>query len=332
MRNKKSIVIVIVLLALAASVVFLYARFKAAGSGGQITSEISPERGLIQSVISTTGTVLPKNRLEVKPPVNGRVDSVLVREGEAVRVSDVLAYMSSTERAALLDAARGKGEEAFKYWEEAYKAIPLVSPIDGEVIVATIQPGQTVTTNDAVIVLSDHLIVRARVDETDIGKIEAGQAATIALDAYPDARISAHVEHIYYESKTINNVTVYEVDLYPEKMPLFLRSGMNATVDFIEKSKEDVLIVPLQAVFKENGNTYLLVKPKGGKEPIKRKVKTGISDYKFVEIVSGLDAEEMVAVKIKKYALPASAAGSNPFSPYGQRRQDSRQTGERERR
>ena len=91
----------------------------------------------------------------------------------------------------------------------------ILSPIDGEVIVATIQPGQTVTTTDDVVVLSDHLIVRAQVDETDIGKIQLGQKAFISLDAYPDRRIQATVEHIYYESSTVNNVTIYNVDLLP---------------------------------------------------------------------------------------------------------------------
>ena len=114
--------------------------------------------------------------------------------------------MSSTERAALLDAARGQGEENFKYWEETYRPIPLPSPIDGEVIVATTQPGQTVTASDAVLVLSDHLIVRAQVDETDIGKIKPDMKANITLDAYPDTKIKATVEHIYYESQLIFNL------------------------------------------------------------------------------------------------------------------------------
>ena len=87
------------------------------------------------------------------------------------------------------------------------------------------------------VVLSDHLIVRAQVDETDIGKITPDMKAIITLDAYPDTKIKASVEHIYYESKTVNNVTIYEVDLIPEEVPAFFRSGMNATVDFIEQEQ-----------------------------------------------------------------------------------------------
>lgn len=196
-------------------------KFKQNVSSKGMEKIIHPRIGDIDIFVSTTGTVLPKNRLEVKPPVNGRIEQVLVQEGQKINAGDTIAVMSSTERAALLDAARGQGEEKLKYWQEVYKPIPLVAPINGEVIVGTIQPGQAVTTNDPVIVLSDRLIVRAQVDETDIGKIKPGQKAVVSLDAYPETKINAIVDHIYYESKTFNNVTIYEVDLLPDTIPFF---------------------------------------------------------------------------------------------------------------
>lgn len=315
MKNKtwKIILIFIVVLAIA---VPLAAKARGKASNVEVTKEIKPTVGRIETVISTTGTVLPKNRLEIKPPVNGRIESVLVQEGEKVKAGQTLAWMSSTERAALLDNARGQGEAALKYWQDAYKPIPLLAPIDGEVIVATTQPGQTVTTSDAVIVLSDHLIVRAQVDETDIGKIAAGQAATIILDAYPDEKIKAKVEHIYYESQTVNNVTIYKADLVPQEVPSFFRSGMNATVDFIEQSKEDALLIPVEAVTKEKDKDIVLVSRGPDKAPEKRKVKLGISDEKNTEVISGIDKDDTLVMKVKKYSLPKGSKGSNPFMPF----------------
>ncbi|MCX5702911.1 MAG: efflux RND transporter periplasmic adaptor subunit, partial [Candidatus Omnitrophica bacterium] len=223
MRNKKLklfFAAIVILGIIAVSV----AKIKQKKANGEVIREIAVVIGSIRTFISCTGTVLPKNRLEIKPPVNGRIESILVQEGDKVKTGQILAWMSSTERAALLDAARGKGQASLKYWEETYKSIPLPAPIDAEVIVATTQPGQTVTSADAVLVLSDHLIVRAQVDETDIGKISLDMKTIITLDAYPDTKINASVEHIYYESKTVNNVTIYEVDLLPEEVPAFFRS------------------------------------------------------------------------------------------------------------
>ncbi|MFA5008919.1 MAG: HlyD family efflux transporter periplasmic adaptor subunit, partial [Candidatus Omnitrophota bacterium] len=264
-------------------------------------------------------TVLPKNRLEIKPPVPGRVEGILVKEGDKVKIGQILAWMSSTERAALLDAARGQGPEELKYWEDAYKAIPLLAPIDGEVIVATTQPGQTVTTSDAVVVLSDKLIVRAQVDETDIGKVKLNQKAIIALDAYPDTKIKAVVEHIYYESQTVNNVTIYQVDLTPENVPDFFRSGMNASAEFIVKSKDDVLLLPIEAVHKDKDENFVyVVKNAGG--GAKKLITIGMSDDKNIEIISGVDSSDKVIVKSKKFVVPESSTASSPFMPFGRGR------------
>lgn len=316
MRNKIILWIIIVLVG--AAVMIGISQYKAEESkvSGEITKEIKPFTGSLDVYISCTGTVLPKNRLEVKPPVNGRVETILVKEGDHVKVGQVLAWMSSTERAALLDAARGKGEEAYKYWQETYKPISLSAPIEGDVIVGTTQPGQTVTTSDAVVVLSDKLIVRAQVDETDIGKIKLGQKAIVSLDAYPDVKIDARAEHIYYESETVNNVTIYKVDLAIDSAPSFFRSGMNASVDFNITDKENVLLVPIEAIQKENNEDFVLVKEANGAEPVKRIVSLGMTDDKNYEVLSGLGPNDTVIFKTKEYIAPAEVkAGTNPFMP-----------------
>jgi len=311
MFNKKLKIIIGIIILLA--IVFFF-KSRSVKTDQTVIREIVPVVGTIQKIVSTTGTVLPKNRLEVKPPVNGRIESIEVKEGEKVKIGQTLAWMSSTERAALLDAARGQGDETLKYWQDVYKAIPLISPIEGEVIVATTQPGQTVTTSDAVIVLSDHLIVRAQVDETDIGKVKVGQKAVLSLDAYPETKIPASVEHIYYESETVNNVTIYKADLLPENVPLFFRSGMNASVDFVENSKEGALLIPEEAVSKDKEEHYVFVKQANG-ESRKQIVQLGMSDDKNVEVVSGLSKEDIIILKTKKYSIPTSSAGVNPFLP-----------------
>lgn len=314
MRNK--IIGLILVLAVAGGAgYYFYLGPKQKKTSDEIIREISPFTGSIRTYISSTGTVLPKNRLEVKPPVNGRIERILVKEGDKVKTGQILAWMSSTDRAALIDAARGKGEDALKYWEETYKPIPLPAPIDGEVIVGTTQPGQTVTTSDAVVVLSDRLIVRAQVDETDIGKIKLAMKAGITLDAYPDTKIKAMVEHIYYESQTVNNVTIYLVDLIPEEVPGFFRSGMNTTVDFIEQDKENILVIPAEAVYKDNGDSYVLMYQGAEQAPLKKNVVLGITDDKNIEVLSGIASGDRIMLKSKKYSLPRNNIGKNPFMP-----------------
>lgn len=257
---KKKIKVLIILFAVVIIAAMIAFHITKKNNSKEELKEIKPSYGSIKEVVSTTGTVKPQNRLEIKPAISGRIEKIMVKEGQRVRVGQVLALMSSTERAALLDAAKLKGGEETKYWEDVYKATPLVAPINGEVIVRAVEPGQTVTTSDAVLVLSDRLIVKADVDETDIGKLKIRQKAIISLDAYPEIKVNAVVDHISYESNIVNNVTIYEVDILPENTPSVFRSGMSANVEVIVKEKTNILLLPISGVLKKQENSYVLIK------------------------------------------------------------------------
>ncbi|MBN2120200.1 MAG: efflux RND transporter periplasmic adaptor subunit [Candidatus Omnitrophica bacterium] len=317
--NNKKIYLVIFVVGAIFLVVFLKTR--GGKSTAEVTREINPVYGSIKLIISTTGIVQPQNRLEIKPPISGRIEKVLVKEGQKVQVGEVLVWMSSTERAALLDAARSQSEEMLKDWQQVYKPTPLMSSINGEVIVRAVEPGQTVTSSDAVVVLSDRLIVKAEVDETDIGKIKIGQPATISLDAYPEVKVKAVVDHISYESKVVNNVTIYEVDTLPESVPDFFRSGMSADVEIITQAKDNVLLIPLEAVKRDKQQSFVLTRGPKERKAQKRTVEFGISDDKNIEIISGLTAQDKVLIQVQKYQLSSNNTNSksSPFMP-GRRR------------
>jgi macrolide-specific efflux system membrane fusion protein len=324
MRNKRWKIVLALLIVVCLGVIFVIILKQRQPSAAAVKL-ISPVYGTIQTTISTTATVTPENRLQIKPPVNGRVDKILVKEGDYVKVGQTLALMSSTERATVLDAARAKGKEQLSYWEEVYKPTPLLAPINGQVIVQTVQPGQTVTTSDAVTVLSDRLIVQAQVDETDIGKLKLGQAAVISLDAYPDERVQGTIVHIYYESTIVNNVTIYNVNILAKKVPEIFRSGMSANVDIIEQSKENVLMIPLEAVKQDAEGSFVLISPKSGEKPVKRSVELGISDDKNVEVISGLETTDKIISATKNYQPSKNTgAGTNPFLPSRRPSQPSR--------
>ena len=282
--------------------------------------QVPVRRGDLQVTVQATGVVQPQNRLEIKPPIAGRVEEVLVKEGELVQKGKILAWMSSTERAALLDAARAKGPESLAHWEEIYKPAPLIAPLDGTIIGRNVEPGQTVTAQDAVFVLSDRLVILAQVDETDIGQIRLKQRAQLTLDAYPDEKIPASVDQIAYEAKTVNNVTIYEVDVLPEKVPEVMRSGMTANVTFVTEQKQGVLRVPSEAVRREEGRTTVQLPGRTGPgRPEIKAVETGATDGKWVEVISGLSEGDSVLVRSKR-GLPARKNLKNPFTPNFQRR------------
>lgn len=296
---------------------------KGCGRGGPQASKetlrrVTVSRQDLRVTKTATGEVRPQNRVEVKPPIAGRIEQVLAREGETVTQGQVLAWMSSTDRAALLDAARAQGPDSLARWESAYKPAPLMAPLDGTVIVRAVEPGQTVTTADPVVVVADRLIVKAQVDETDIGAIKVGQAASISLDAFPQDLIPARVDHIAYEATTVNNVTIYDVDVLPDQVPEFMRSGMTATVTFIVSTASRALVIPAEALRTGTAGVSVLVPGKAPWDrPARQDVTTGLSDGKWTEVSSGLQEGNAVLVPSLRAARAARQQGRNPLSPFG---------------
>src|SRR3954470_5738623 len=116
-RRKRTIVIAVGAAALL-SIVLIW---NATRSPKVTYREVPVKRGDLQITVLATGTVQPENRLEIKPPIAGRIEQVLVQEGQNVKKGQLLAWMSSTERAAMLDAARSQGPAEVKKWEQLYR-------------------------------------------------------------------------------------------------------------------------------------------------------------------------------------------------------------------
>jgi len=309
--KKRTAIILIGIILLAAVAAGLW-WWKQGSSASPAYREVSVTRGRIEVTVQSTGTVQPRNRLEIKPPLSGRAEKVLVEEGQAVKKGQVLLWMSSSERAALIDAARARGPEEVNRWEEFYRATPVASPINGTVILRKIEPGQSFTASDALLVIADRLLVEAQVDETDLALIRLRLPAKIVLDAYPGESVPATVSALAYEAKTVSNVTTYTVDVAPARVPERMRSGMTATVTFLVSAKEDVLQVPSHALHDDDGRKTVLVPGPDGM-PREQVVETGLTDGRLTEIVSGLkEGEKVLVAQVKRNTRSGS---SSPFSP-----------------
>ncbi len=272
----------------------------------------------LQITVLATGNVQPNNQLVVYPPISGRIEKILVREGDWVKKGQKLMDLSSSERATLLDEAAAQGPTVLAHWQQLYEETPLLSPETGQIVYLPTVPGQIVNSSTELMVMSDHLIVNTQVDETDLAQIKMNQEASITLDAYPDQPVDGKVRRISYQSTLVNNVTTYEVDVWPEKLPTFMRSGMTANVVFTVNEKDDILLIPSEALQQTpDGQSYVL---KGGGKansgPQTVVVQTGLTDGKQVEVVSGLSEGDKVLIKsFSAGQLASQNTGSNPFMP-----------------
>ena len=293
-------------------------KYKTAGSkSGREARGRSVEAvlGPIEQSIDATGSVSPENRVEIKPPVGGRVEKLLVDEGDKVRNGQVVAWISSTDRNAILDAARAQGPEAVKKWEDAYKPTAVFASLPGEVILRNVVVGQAVDGGTVLFAVADTLIVNAQVDESDIGKISLGQKVRIRLDSYPDQPVNGKVFDMLFEGKYVSNVITYGVKVRPDTVPPFFRSQMTANVSFLIKRKEEALLVPVAAVKDAPGGKRVVSIPAAekGAKPETREVKTGIETDDQIEIVEGLAAGDKVFIGASRY-VAQKAPEASPLS------------------
>ena len=291
-------------------------REKKAKNGG--SRAVAVELGAIEQTVEATGSVVPLNRVEIKAPISGRINELLVDEGSPVKQGQILAWMSSTDRAAIMDAARAQGPDAVKYWEQAYKATPVLAPMNGVLILRNVVVGQTVDPSLVLYAMSDVLITVAQVDESDIGKIKMGMPARVWLDAYPDRVVEGKVFDILYEGKNVSNVIQYGVKVKMEKVPDFFRSQMTANFSFIVRKKEGALLLPSIAIKTlPSGGSQVLVPGADGK-PAPKEIKIGIESGEKTEVVEGLAEGDEVILAQGKY-VPQQAAASSPLTFGGAR-------------
>jgi HlyD family secretion protein len=90
--------------------------------------------------------------------------------------------------------------------------------------------------------------VRTLVDETDIGKLQPDQLATVTVDAYPQRPFTGTVLKIEPQAQTEQNVTMFPVLVRIDNKEALLRPGMNAEVEIHVGRRDSVLAVPNAAL------------------------------------------------------------------------------------
>lgn len=90
----------------------------------------------------------------------------------------------------------------------------------------------------------DTMQVRALVDETDIGKVQAGPEAMVRVDAYANRTFRGRVLKVEPQAVIQQNVTLFPVIIAIDNPGHLLRPGMNAEVQLDIGSRENAIAVP----------------------------------------------------------------------------------------
>jgi HlyD family secretion protein len=181
------------------------------------------------------------------------------------------------------------------------------SPVDGVVVKRYMNPGESISYESLyqpIVSVSDttHLMVRMEIDETDVGKIQIGQRATIRCDAFRGQSFYGHVVRISgglgpKKIQTDNPTEKIDMDVLESFVEVDpgtpLRVGLRVDVYIELARKDDVLVIPLRAVEFQEGVATVHVKTATGVQS--RKVQLGAQDGLNIEVTDGLrEGEELV--------------------------------------
>lgn len=188
----------------------------------------------------------------------------------------------------------------YEITDMAIKESNLYSPISG-VVTAIDQPltGTNITPANAsfTIINPQSIYFKSDIDQEEVTKLKVGQKAAITIDSYPDSTFESEITYISFVPVAGQSSTVYQVrfSLPVSNNDQLFRLGMDGdSVIFIGESLQAVT-VPLDSLYDDNGQSYVLVKTDTGLE--RRFVTTGIETDTDVEITKGLSTNETVVIK-----------------------------------
>lgn len=164
------------------------------------------------------------------------------------------ALASSDAGVASARASVTSAEAALAQVQKNRRNAEIRAPISGVVIQRSVDAGQTVAASfstPTLFVIAEDLArmeIHAQVDESDIGRVEPGQAVEFTVAAYPERTFRGTVRERRLQPETVQNVVHYTVLIEAGNDDGLLLPGMTATADFVVERLDNVLLVPSAAI------------------------------------------------------------------------------------
>jgi len=215
-----------------------YEEAKAAVQGAQARNDDSLRDLQIKSTLSRSGSVSQRDAERAQMAAQSLASELSATKArEQVRAAGVMAARAALERARL-DLERST----------------IKSPIDGVVILRSVELGQTVAASLQAPTLftiardlSD-MRVNASVSEADIGAVRSAQRALFSVDAYPGRAFEGRVLEIRKAARMVQNVVTYTVMISAPNPAGLLLPGMTAEVRIVVQEQQGAMVVPNAAL------------------------------------------------------------------------------------
>lgn len=192
----------------------------------------------------------------------------------------------------------------------------IVAEINGEVgEFATPSPIGIPTPPTVDLVDTTCMYITAPIDEVDAPEIRVGMDARISLDAFRGnifeglvKRIAPYVQEREKQARTVE----IEADFVHPRDLNNLLPGYSADLEIVLTVKKNTLRIPTESL--QTGSRVMVFNPKSGKIE-ERTIRTGISNWKFTEVISGLKKGEKVITTLDRKGVKAGASAKLDTQP-----------------
>ena len=202
----------------------------------------------------------------------------------------------SKSELARVDAQRTEAQATYDAAQDVLSKSNVRAPFDGIVYSLPAKQGGFVAAGDILLQLADlrKVLVRAFVDEPDVGRLAPGDPIEITWDAVPGRVWRSAVTAIPSTVKLHGSRNVGETASIIDNKDLRLLPNINVGVTIVAAEHDNVLVVPREAVRMDDSKPYVLQVV--GHQLKRRDVGTSLSNLTQVEVTRGLSAKDVIAI------------------------------------
>jgi HlyD family secretion protein len=202
----------------------------------------------------------------------------------------------SKPEVARVESQKEAAQAGYHAAEDILSQLDIRAPFNGVVYSLPAKPGAYLNPGDLILQEADlsKVLVRAFVDEPDVGRLALGDKVEVTWDGLPGKIWNATINTLPSTMKIRNTRTVGETTCVVDNSDFHLLPNINVGVTIVSAEHHDVLTVPREAVrlSDEKPFVYEVVND----ELVKREVKTSISDLTSVEVTGGISEHALVAL------------------------------------
>ncbi|MGH9502656.1 MAG: efflux RND transporter periplasmic adaptor subunit [Terriglobales bacterium] len=197
---------------------------------------------------------------------------------------------------ARVEAQKAEAQSAYSAAENILGQLNIRAPFDGIVYSLPVHEGAYVNPGDLVLQEADlsKVLVRAYVDEPDIGRLARGQRIDLTWDAIPGRTWRGSVSSIPSTVKLLGTRNVGETTCIVDNKDFKLLPNINVGVTIVTAEHQNVLIVPREAVHLDDGKTFVYQIVNHDLQ--RRDIQTSISNLTQVEIDGGVPEKALLAL------------------------------------